>query len=153
MPMKMIRNAVMRTAKGKLRSDERKIFGTPAMPGHGGATTGVWLALISRSFGFELNLHDFSERHHDFLFYRALDDLHVHFIGGDARDAFDHEQRAPRFHGQHQIFFGFAPDHGEETGKLRLKKAAVERELSALKNLRAAGPAAGASFCQEASTM
>jgi hypothetical protein len=29
--MKMIRNAVMRTAKGKLRSDERKIFGRPAL--------------------------------------------------------------------------------------------------------------------------
>src|ERR1035441_36403 len=101
---------------------------------------GVWSALISRTLGFELNLHDFSERHHDFLFCRALGDLHMHFIGGDARDALDNEQRAPRFHGQHQIFFRFAPDHGEETGKLRLKKTAVERELSALKNLRRAGP-------------
>jgi hypothetical protein len=27
----MIRNAVMRTAKGKLRSGERKIFGRPAL--------------------------------------------------------------------------------------------------------------------------
>ena len=31
MPMKMIRNAVMRTAKGKLRSGERKIFERPAL--------------------------------------------------------------------------------------------------------------------------
>ena len=52
---------------------------------------GVWSALISRAFGFELDLHDFSERHHDFLFSRAFGDLHMHIIGGDARDALDNE--------------------------------------------------------------
>jgi len=94
-PRKMIRNAVMRTAKGKLRAGERKKSSDQCwtamrkMPA--GTLAGVWSALISRAFGFDLNLHDFSERHHEFLFSRALDDLHMHFIGGDARDALDYE--------------------------------------------------------------
>ena len=83
---------------------------TPALPGkrversilnghaqNAGGNPGRRLAApTSRGFGFELNLHDLGERHHDFLFPRAEAGLHVHFVGGDARDALDDQYwRAP----------------------------------------------------------
>ena len=43
----------------------------------------------SRALGFELDLHDFGKRHHDFLFAAAAGGVHVHFVGGDAGDALD----------------------------------------------------------------
>ena len=76
----------------------------------------AWSAPVSRTFGFKFDLNNFSERNHDFLFHRAVADLHVHFIGGNACDTLDNMLRPSRFHSENHVLFGFAPDERKITG-------------------------------------
>ena len=80
----------------------------------------------------DLNFLNVGERHHDFPPRRALQNLKVHVIGGDARDALHDGLGARSFDNKHQILIGLTPNDAEEIGKLGFKKPAVKSDTFTL---------------------